>query len=290
MRKAVLGFILAIALAGAARADVVDDVQTALDAHQFDKAITLSTKALGDSATTDQQKMSLHLARGVAYLLTDRAQEAGDDFTVVITRVKPDSDEARQVMAGAYGFRGQAGMNLHRLDDAVADFKQAMVLDPANADYPFELGGALNEQGKYDDAIAAYTESLKLRPDNPEAVAYRGESYENKKDFDKALADYNEALRLAPDYAMAYNDRGVLYQEQGKTDEALADLDKAATLEPDMPIIFLNRAGLHRQLHHWKEAIDDLNAALKLVGDPQGQAEIKKEIDDAKAESAKAPK
>jgi tetratricopeptide (TPR) repeat protein len=49
-----------------------------------------------------------------------------------------------------------------------------------------------------DRAIADYTEALRLDPKYTFAYYNRGDAYRYNGDLDRAIADYTEALRLVP--------------------------------------------------------------------------------------------
>ena len=51
---------------------------------------------------------------------------------------------------------------------------------------------------EYDKAIADYTEAIRLEPAQPAAYFNRGNARLEKKEYDKAIADYTEAIRLEP--------------------------------------------------------------------------------------------
>ena len=68
-------------------------------------------------------------------------------------------------------------------------------------------------KGDNDKAIADFTEAIQLDPKNAKAYIDRGSAYINKGDNDKAIADCNEAIRLDPKNADAYISRGVAYSE-----------------------------------------------------------------------------
>ena len=65
-----------------------------------------------------------------------------------------------------------------------------------------------------DRAIADYTEAIRLDPKYANAYSNRGVAYSDKGDKDRAIADFTEAIRLDPKYADAYNNRGFAYREQ----------------------------------------------------------------------------
>jgi len=79
------------------------------------------------------------------------------------------------------------------------------------------------DMGDLDKAIADYTQAIRLDPDLAEVYGVRGLAYSQKGDFDKAIADCNQAIRLGPDFAEAYTNRGVAYDNKGDLDKAFAD-------------------------------------------------------------------
>ena len=61
---------------------------------------------------------------------------------------------------------------------------------------------------EYDKAIADYDQAIRLDPKYAAAYHNRGLAWYAKKEYDKAIADYDEAIRLDPKYAVAYDNRG----------------------------------------------------------------------------------
>jgi tetratricopeptide (TPR) repeat protein len=81
----------------------------------------------------------------------------------------------------------------------------------------------------YDQSIANYTEAIRLEPDYVKAYMSRGTAYEEKEDYDRAIADYTQAIRLDPNYAYGYVYwlRGNAYQNKRDYDRAIADYYRA---------------------------------------------------------------
>ncbi len=69
--------------------------------------------------------------------------------------------------------------------------------------------------GDYDRAIADYSEAIKLEPKNTAAYYNRGVAYQAKNDYVHAIADYTQAIALDPKNINAYNNRGSAYRHQG---------------------------------------------------------------------------
>ena len=57
---------------------------------------------------------------------------------------------------------------------------------------------ALYGQGELDRAIADYDQAIRLDPKDAMFHVIRGDIWYTKQDFDKAIADYAEAIRLEP--------------------------------------------------------------------------------------------
>jgi lipoprotein NlpI len=68
-------------------------------------------------------------------------------------------------------------------------------------------GNVWLDKKEYDKAIADYGEAVRLDPKDAAAYNNRGSARRAKSEYDNAIADYGEAIRLDPRYAMAYFNR-----------------------------------------------------------------------------------
>jgi tetratricopeptide (TPR) repeat protein len=99
----------------------------------------------------------------------------------------------------------------------------------------------------YGAAIADYTEAIRLNPKFAAAYGDRGAAYAAKGDLDKAIADATEAIRLDPRFAVAYQNRGAAYAVKGDLDKAIADATEAIRLNPKLAQAYRNRAAAYEQ-------------------------------------------
>jgi len=83
--------------------------------------------------------------------------------------------------------------------------------------------------------MADYTEAITLDPKYADAYDGRGFSNYGKGDYDRAITDYDQAITLSPKYAFAYFDRALAYLYAGSLPKALADLDRSSELDPKYP-------------------------------------------------------
>ncbi len=78
--------------------------------------------------------------------------------------------------------------------------------------------------------MADYNQAIELNPSFVQAYLNRGILYDDQGKGDLALADYNQAIALNPNDALAYANRGILYADLKQTEKAVTDLKKAAEL------------------------------------------------------------
>ena len=115
---------------------------------------------------------------------------------------------------------------------AIADFNEAVRLDPRNAKAFYNRGSVWTFKGNFDQAIADYSAAIRLNPKDIWAYGNRGAAWASMGEFDQAIADYNEAIRLDPRYARAYHNRGLVRASKGEFDQAIADYNEAIRLNP----------------------------------------------------------
>jgi tetratricopeptide (TPR) repeat protein len=104
----------------------------------------------------------------------------------------------------------------------------------------FDRGNAAFDRNDYNKAIAEYTEAVRLDPNAGGAYYNRGQAYIKKGDYDRAIEDYTQVIRIVPNYAAAYRMRSNSYVQRGlelkKREDiknARADLEKAKQLDPN---------------------------------------------------------
>jgi len=107
----------------------------------------------------------------------------------------------------AYNNRGNAYYAKKDYDHAIADYTEAIRLDPKYALAHINRGNAYKVKGDYDRAIEDYSEAIRLDPEDALAYFKRGNAYEAKKDYGSAIADFTEAIQLNPSDASAFNSR-----------------------------------------------------------------------------------
>jgi tetratricopeptide (TPR) repeat protein len=92
----------------------------------------------------------------------------------------------------------------------------------------YNRGNAYRAKGENDRAIADYDEAIRLDPDDPDSYNQRCWTRAlADHDLQGALADCNESLRLRPNDGNTLNSRGLVQFKLGAFKEAIADYDAA---------------------------------------------------------------
>jgi tetratricopeptide (TPR) repeat protein len=80
-------------------------------------------------------------------------------------------------------------------------------------------------------AIADFTEAIRLDPNYTEAYQSRACAYADANEYEKAIADQTEAIRLGPVTPDLYFNRSIFYKAAGRTSEAEEDTAEAVRLQ-----------------------------------------------------------
>jgi tetratricopeptide (TPR) repeat protein len=117
-------------------------------------------------------------------------------------------------------------------DGAIAEYRQAVKLDPRYALAYDNWGNALVGKKDYDRAIAEYRQAVKLDPKNAVFCDDWGAALVGKKDYDGAIAQVRQAVKLDPKDAVFYDDWGNALVGKKDYDGAIAEYRQAVKLDP----------------------------------------------------------
>ena len=93
-------------------------------------------------------------------------------------------------------------------------------------------GAIYQAKDDLDHAIADYGQALELDPKLAAAYNNRGLAFSAKGDFTKALADFNEAVELNPNFADAFFNRANAFRSKQDLERARQDLEAALKIDP----------------------------------------------------------
>jgi lipoprotein NlpI len=165
------------------------------------------------------------------YITRGISEAEHDDYDAAIA----DFNQALALQpddAGVYFNLGLAKNGKKDFDGAMADFDRVLALDPADADAYLSRGLAKFAQENYGGAIADYDQAIALVPSFTDAIYARALAHRRQGDYDAAFADYDHAIEIDPNYWRAYNGRATTHNAHGDYALAILDYEKRIALEP----------------------------------------------------------
>jgi len=148
-------------------------------------------------------------------------QERGDQRDKTSSRTVSRRPKKDDLYASAYHKRGVARRTANDLEGAIADFTQAILLDPLNSEFYNDRGGARYHQGDYEGAIGDYHQAQSLNPEFTHVYCNnRGEVYFALGQYEQALAEFKKANELKPGHNFAIAGLAITAHVLGEVGEA----------------------------------------------------------------------
>jgi len=163
--------------------------------------------------------------------------------------------------------RGVTRYDLRDWEGAIADFDEALMLNPFHVMAWIKRGNTLMNKGDWDEAIYDFNQAIRLDPRSVIAWNNRGLAWQNKGKLDAALGDYARALELDPRLTVALNNRAGIKHDRGDLRGALDDYNRAIEIDPKLALLYCNRGVTRKALGDTKGAIADYNEAIRLNPD-----------------------
>ena len=163
-------------------------------------------------------------------------------------------------LANAYADAGKPS-------EAIAQYQQALRLNPNSSAAHHNLGLVLQGQGRSQEAMAEFRAALALQPDYESAEHNLANRLADAGRLDEAIAHYLAAIRLDPKHAESYNGLGICYAMRGKMPEAERQFREAIRLNPEYAGAHSNLANALGAQTKLAEAIPHYEKALQIAPD-----------------------
>jgi tetratricopeptide (TPR) repeat protein len=154
-------------------------------------------------------------------------------------------------------------LDLNRDQEALDIINQVIHLSPRAVFY-VSRGLTYHDLKRYEEALAEYDQAIALDPNFVNAYNNRGLVYRDLKRYEEALAEYNQAIALDPNFVNAYNNRGNVYRDQKRYEEALAEYNQAIALDPNFVYAYLGRGDVFNIQKRYEEALVEYNQAIAI--------------------------
>ncbi|MEZ5399606.1 MAG: tetratricopeptide repeat protein [Bryobacteraceae bacterium] len=150
---------------------------------------------------------------------------------------------------------------------AVAEFKQALDLEPKSARDRFNYAAALIANGQTKDAI---TELERVQSQNgsiPNPWFVLGVLYKKAGEYDKASKQFEKFAQLVPDEPTGHYNLATLYKLAGRMPEAIKAFENASRLDPALAAPHFQLYNAYRQAGRREDAARELKAFQKAKED-----------------------
>ena len=175
-------------------------------------------------------------------------------------RLRPDYAEARFNLGIVLGKQ-------NKLEEAIAQYRQAVRSKPDYADAHLSLGNSLRESGRPADALACYQQALRHKPNWPEAYFNMGWVLDDQGKPAEAEPCYQQAVLQKPDWPEAHHNLGLVRKKQGKLAQAVSNFHEALRLKPDFAEAHYTLGNALQDLGRMEEAADSFRQAIRAKPD-----------------------
>ena len=235
----------------------------ALEAEDLRQRRAELARRLEEAHLAPAKRADVYFNQGLSAAHAGRLQEAIDHA---------EESLAQELSARALILRGDCRWKLKQVDAAIADFSEALRLEPRNVLALRQRALSLMSLGRGPEAIADFDRLLELDPGNVDAYVNRAVVKFRLGRIGEASLDYERALRLSPQSWDVLLGLASCKANLGRDAEAIEDYDRALALEPRYAPGYKERGLSKAKLGRHAEAIEDFDRALRL-GLSEGDAE-----------------
>jgi len=190
--------------------------------------------------------------------------------------------------AATYVRRGDLHYQLNQLQEAVADYSAALILDDTQDQAYFGRGMAYGRLGLVDEGIVDLSVFIARHPNSSLAYTKRGVRNIWRGNWVEAERDLARAVELDPSNAEAHDDLGVVHAQKKNYRTAARHFSRAIELDPGYQKAYHNLAICFHVSGKPDAALDIVNAGLSLDQDNRSSLLLKAAILQALGRQAEA--
>ena len=155
-------------------------------------------------------------------------------------------------------------MGVGRLDEAIAEHRRALELDPLSVVTNGNLGNDFYNERQYDQAIEQLRKMIELDPNYISAHDALGMAYVQKSMYKEGIAEFEKGLAISPDNPEPLSRLGYAYAVSGRRAEAqnvltrLNELSKQKYVSPAfIAIVYAGLGDKDKAFESLQKAYDD---------------------------------
>jgi tetratricopeptide (TPR) repeat protein len=159
--------------------------------------------------------------------------------------------------------RAQVLTGLKRFDEALADYRAVIEIDPHYPEYHFDVANLLHRLGRDEEALAEYDTAARLGPPFLEVYYNRAEMLVELGRLDEAVAAFGQVLELNPAFIDAYVNRAGILADLGEAERAAEDVRQGLELAPTNPHLLALHGRLELEAGRYEQARTALDSAIE---------------------------
>ena len=117
--------------------------------------------------------------------------------------------------------------------EAIAQYDQALKINPDYAEAYNNLGAALVRLGKVREAATQFEQALRIKRHDAAAENNLGAVLAQAGEFEEAIVHYEQALKARPGFADAHDNLGLALAHVGRVGDAIRHFEQALLINPD---------------------------------------------------------
>ena len=154
-------------------------------------------------------------------------------------------------------------MENHDYEEAVAEFRKSMQLDPGFTNAEVKLGHALMQLQDYDGAVTAFEHVVKTAPNLIDAHVFLVVAYAKLNRVQDEIRECR-TLKTIPEHYGSNLNLGHFLAQAGDLEGAIPSLQKAASLRPTVPVPHIFLANVYAKLGRDADAAREREEAERL--------------------------
>lgn len=160
----------------------------------------------------DSNNVELHLKLARAYDAIGNTQGATEEYNFALSK----SSEKSDILA-----------SLEKI------WLQRVQANSGDAEAHANLGAVYQKEGNYEAAMAEYKKAEAINPANETTRLNMGTLYQIQKNYDAAIASYSSILALYPNHVNAHIYKAQCLKELGRNEEAIKEYKMAISFDPN---------------------------------------------------------
>lgn len=196
----------------------------------YDSAVSIYKKILDDVEAKDIEKIHIEISslysNWAMYLFEQNdTEECFKRFVIALQYYNKNPD--------IYYRLGNVNKTIKNHNEAIAQYRRAIELDPKNVEYYYLLAGCYEEIGSIYEQKKVLIDSLVYNDTSAEVYYKLGIIFQIQNDLNSSIAKFKKAIELNDNYVEAKCKLALIYEHLGNKDEAIVLYEEILMIDPE---------------------------------------------------------